>query len=232
LFAASFQCGFVDASHYGELVARLILIIAWQKCIQKSQGKDGLYTRELYLKEFLSALFGNLDALVTTNDSWKELKLDKLLLESILCFTHFIQVEYTPDSRLLERLFRRGAAAILKFNQPNVDLLIPLKLRDTQFTYVTISVKNRDVSWGGADYTKDSTYKMKPQYIFRGMDLAMLPSLPHLCFYWSLHDKREGFHQPEWMKQDESDQHLAVFSMAPFVCLSPEIRKELGVILK
>jgi len=73
---------------------------------------------------------------------------------------------------------------------------------------------------------------MKPQYIFRGMDLAMLPSLPHLCFYWSLHDKREGFHQPEWMKQDESDQHLAVFSMAPFVCLSPEIRKELGVILK
>ncbi|CAG8613628.1 6357_t:CDS:1, partial [Paraglomus occultum] len=91
LFAASFQCGFVDAGHHGELVVRLILIIAWQKCIQKSQGKDGLYTRELSLKEFLSTLFGDLDSLVTINDSWNGLKLDRLLLESILCFTHFIQ---------------------------------------------------------------------------------------------------------------------------------------------
>ncbi|CAG8662592.1 10050_t:CDS:2 [Ambispora leptoticha] len=71
LFGASFQCGFVGAGHLGELVARLILIIAWRKCIQKSRDKDGLYTRELSLKEFLSALFGDLDALVTTNDSWK-----------------------------------------------------------------------------------------------------------------------------------------------------------------
>ncbi|CAG8546594.1 5958_t:CDS:1 [Paraglomus occultum] len=232
LFAASFQCGFVDAGHRGELVARLILIIAWRKCVQKNWGKDGLYTREISLKEFLSTLFGDLDSLVTTNDSWKGLKLDRLLLESVLCFTHFIQVEYTPDSGLLEQLFRRGAAAILKFNQPGVDLLIPLKLPDDQFMYVTISVKNRDVSWGGADYTKDSTYKMKPQYIFRRTDLATPPSLPHLCFYWSLRDKREGLHRPEWMKQDESDRHLAVFSMAPFVCLSPEIRKELDAILK
>jgi len=232
LFAASFQCGFVDAGHRGELAARLILIIAWRKCVQKNRGKDGFYTRELSLKEFLSALFGDIGALVATNDSWNGLKLDKLLLESVLCFTHFIQVEYTPDSGLLEQLFRRGAAAILKFNQPGVDLLIPLKRQDAQFTYVTISVKNRDVSWGGADYSKDSTYKMKPQYIFRGMDLATPPPLPHLCFYWSLRDKKEGFHRPEWMKQDESDRHLAVFSMAPFVCLSPEIRKELNAILK
>ncbi|KAG9301730.1 hypothetical protein G9A89_003275 [Geosiphon pyriformis] len=170
LFATSFQCEFVDAGYRGELVARLILIIAWRKCVQKSWGKDRLYTRELSLKEFLSALF-----------------------------------EYTPDSGLLARLFRRGAAAILKFNQLGVDLLIPLKRRNAQFTYVTISVKNRDVSWGDAHYTKDSTYKMKPQYIFRGMDLATMPSFPHLCFYWSLRDKMEGFHRPEWMKQDESD---------------------------
>ncbi|CAG8649282.1 5507_t:CDS:2, partial [Paraglomus brasilianum] len=149
--------GSVEGGYRGELVARLILTMAWDKaCIEHSHTKKAnMFSHPMTLQQYFQALL--------SSKVWQALQ-DKLTSElqtARIRFTHFIRVTYTPSPKQLLEFFRRGAAVICKRNQVGVDLILLLLINideDKEFspehvTYVLIQVKNYQSG-------KDSSYPM------------------------------------------------------------------------
>ncbi|CAG8647176.1 8011_t:CDS:2, partial [Ambispora gerdemannii] len=116
--------GSVKGGYRGELVARLILMMAWDKaCFEYSHTQvANQFSRPMTLQQYFKDLL--------FPEVWRELqdKLSPELQNARIRFTHFIHVTYTPSPKQLLEFFRRGAADE-EFSFDKV-------------TYVLIQVKN------------------------------------------------------------------------------------------
>ncbi|CAI2187079.1 3041_t:CDS:2, partial [Funneliformis geosporum] len=135
--------GYVEPGYRGELVARLLLMIAWDQ----ATGSRGLlsssmsshlenlgYMREfvsqpIRVKDFLTSLFGQ----DNYNDHIQDLP--QKFADGLLAFTHFIPLTYTPTQIELKSLFIRYAAVICKRNQAGVDLILPVLKLSKEYVF-------------------------------------------------------------------------------------------------
>ena len=129
------RCGVVDGGSRGELVARLLLILAVDQAIKQSLWKQELsHTCPVTVELFFDHLFGA-DALskpVCSSTDQRE-----LFKRGLIFFTHFIPVYYKPRRQHLLHALTRGAAIICERNNQGVDIIIPVLLPadvDTNYT--------------------------------------------------------------------------------------------------
>jgi len=129
------RCGVVDGGSRGELVARLLLILAVDQAIKQSLWKQELsHTCPVTVELFFDHLFGA-DALskpVCSSNDQRE-----LFKRGLIFFTHFIPVYYKPRRQHLLHALTRGAAIICERNNQGVDIIIPVLLPadvDTNYT--------------------------------------------------------------------------------------------------
>ncbi|CAG8628932.1 11245_t:CDS:2 [Paraglomus occultum] len=93
--------GSVEGGYRGELVARLILTMAWDKaCVEHGYTKEAnMFSRPMTLQQYFQALF--------SSTVWQALqdKLSSELQTARIRFTHFIRVTYTPSPKQLLEFF-------------------------------------------------------------------------------------------------------------------------------
>jgi hypothetical protein len=177
--------GLVDAGSRGELVARILLLLAWDKCFS---GMDKLassnFLQAVKLRDFLQPLL-NLNAemqatLKTAFDSP-----DKTAW--VRC-THFVKIDYVPTACQLLALFKRGAAAITKDLQTGFDLVLPVIccnnsetiLLDSMVSGVFIQVKNGKSC--NSDYPGTATTQLTPM----ATGIKISNRLPFLSLYMNI----------------------------------------------
>ena len=125
-------CGFVEAGPRGELVARIILLLAADHACQKKglAGRQFQYAQVLTVGEYLNSLIGadQLQTLVSGSEMNKNML--KELLNGKIFFTYIVRAHYKPKRRNLPRFIARGAAILCRRNEEGVDIVIPALLED------------------------------------------------------------------------------------------------------
>jgi hypothetical protein len=141
--------GTVNAGDRGELIARIILLIA-RDISHFYAHKEAFFSEPVTLQQFLEALLESVPAL-------------GVLAEAFVSFTHFGLCEYDPCSqKTLKDFYRNRTAIITKKNFAAVDLMIPLLLADQSYGVVRIQIKNRERSQA-SKVKKDLSKTSNPQ---------------------------------------------------------------------
>ncbi|KAG9292444.1 hypothetical protein G9A89_015314 [Geosiphon pyriformis] len=200
----------VNAGDQGELVGRILCLLAIDKAIQSKPKVWNMYSQTITIQEFFDALVGR--------DSWKKLSSiftiqanSVTLRDSKIRFNHFAYVEFTPTRLDLIEFFFRGAAVFCKRNQKGVDIIIPVAMvRDDEtpiteenVTFISIQVRNREADGSTGDEeqqegSKQSFKRQKMDNIFKqtaryiGIDDCRPFPLPYLGIYMSLGVTSEG----------------------------------------
>lgn len=136
MLVGSLRNGMVDAGFQGELVARILLLLAWDKCClaklreNETEMSTAVFLRAVPLLEFLESLL-NIDDDVTAHLTATIKDADNVAW--VRC-SHFVKIDYVPNTEQLLLLFKRGAAAITKELQPGVDLVIPIVFAKDRFS--------------------------------------------------------------------------------------------------
>ena len=111
----SLQNGQVNAGFGGELVARLLLLIAWDRCVQEGQSPSYALMSTRFLDAVQLVLF--LASLLRLDDQVKaDLRLSVTFEHATVLCTHIVN-DYVQDSVDLLELFKRGAAAYRKITR-------------------------------------------------------------------------------------------------------------------
>jgi len=194
--------GLVESGSRGELVARFLLIHAWDKAIHSStqSSKISYSIPTITVLEFLKALFG------------KRISLDFLPEEvrmGLVSFTQFVRTFYTPDQATLKEALKHSVALIMKPNAPGADLIIPVVLR-RGVSFIAVQVKNRGKRTSG--YRAGVADKLSPHTLFEDTDLKT-HSLPYLGLYLNLGCDGSKIDYPTWSTQTPDDLRLALFGM-------------------
>jgi hypothetical protein len=137
--------GAVEGGFRGELVAKIILLLARDLCVYSCQASSSAQVvsliRKSLVSDFLDTLCGseNLKAslLPYVNDDFKT-----RFLGGLVYFTHFVYVVYTPTRDELRQFFARGAAVFCRRFQVGIDLIIPVLLPGNSMSYILVTVKN------------------------------------------------------------------------------------------
>ena len=154
--------GIIDKGRSGELVTRLLLIMAHDKCAEELMRLKGAhvptfdFAKPLSLLDFLRNLFTTsiYDSIVTAPVGRFGTTVGEVFRGALLNFTHFVETEQFLDpgdlQELIHNLLFSGAALQLSPTQPLWDILIPLYCgqQDEQFDTTKVSalliqVKNR-----------------------------------------------------------------------------------------
>ncbi|CAG8831877.1 11791_t:CDS:1, partial [Gigaspora margarita] len=192
--SSALKKGVVEAGYRGELTARLLLLKAWDNCIQKKHpgsrdiGND--YSHFMTINEFLKSLLAdNVYKKIEDNLKTQVKFTGTTFGEAYIKFTHFINVTYTPNRKNLGKALMRGVAFSCKRNQRGVDIIIPIymgilheRLNEDRISYILIQVKNWATDNKGDDYPLSATAKLSPAYI----DIEKLPYMPFLSLYLQL----------------------------------------------
>jgi hypothetical protein len=155
------RMGMADAGYRGELLARLLLILAWDKTSKGAYDKASKINPSVSTKQRLSDFLRHLlasDAYMAFQKHLEGRKQEEILDFFVFC-THFVQIEkYTPNRNDLLEFFKRGAAVVCQRNQVGIDLMIPVyaysgkdpkdaklgeELQESRITFILVSVKNR-----------------------------------------------------------------------------------------
>ncbi|KAG9286641.1 hypothetical protein G9A89_007768 [Geosiphon pyriformis] len=187
--------GYIEPGYRGELVVRLLLMIAWDHAtrdrdISPHLGNLGyskeFVSRPIRVKEFLISLFGqeNYDEHIQS--------FPQKLADGLLAFTHFIPVTYTPNQTQLRTLFIRFAAVICKRNQAGVDLIIPVLLdwdgsspiSVDSMSYFLIQVKNWSKVYD-AHWPSSATSKLSREFVYKDKTTEENQN-PYLSLYLQL----------------------------------------------
>jgi len=192
------QYGYIEPGYRGELIARLILTIAWNKTISSVQPNNllqkstlslpiTLYSQRVRLCAYLKSLFGE--------DNYKKVfsELPSELANGWIGFTHFIAINYIPnDTKLLEIFNRFGAILFSKRNQNGVDFIIPILLNyennehedneDRKISYILCQIKNWKRNYDD-NWPASATSKLSTDYIFK--DISTNDN-PYLSLYMQL----------------------------------------------
>eukprot|EP00980_Cylindrotheca_fusiformis_P027572 scaffold21337_cov78-Cylindrotheca_fusiformis.AAC.1 len=180
-------CGAVGRGHRGELIVRLLNLLAIDQCMPL--GKP--FLAEIKLKDFLAKFDrkeANLSAVLKREQV--NLEQEKILLESLdievdddeevldryayyleegkVCFTHFVHLsrEHGPGitPNLLRSAYRRTAAIVVdEEGRRGIDWIIPVRIGKDKFVGLAGKDKNRlDETLGGlAKSSNDSTHCCK-----------------------------------------------------------------------
>ena len=194
----------VNAGDQGELVGRILCLLAIDKAIQSKSKFWNMYSQPITVQEFFNALVGS--------ESCKKLNLiftkqanSIMLRNSKIRFNHFAYIEFTPTQLDLIEFFFCGTAIFCKRNQKGVDIIIPVAMvRDDEtpiteknMMFIGIQVRNHeaDGSTGDKDQQEGSVQLLKRQKmdnIFKqtasyiGIDDCKPFPLPYLGIYMSL----------------------------------------------
>jgi hypothetical protein len=162
------QVGELDAGKLGELVVRIVLLLAFDAARSESDCDD-LYTGTVCLSDFLGALVGTggeRKAFFSDDDEDTE-ELAKAWQQCTLTFTHFIPVSYLAKDCDFEAAWRRGAAFACKPGQPGADALLPVRIHFKgvfHYSSVRIQIKNvatrHDSSW-----PESASSKLSSQFV-------------------------------------------------------------------
>ena len=113
----------VSAGNIGEMVQQYIYTLARDSVVfglEKTSGarlEYPTFSVSDFIKSLHSQSLSNISGTVQDKEA---------VLQGRMSFSHFIQLEYTPNKRDLLNLFIRGAAACCKAGQAGVDLIIPI----------------------------------------------------------------------------------------------------------
>jgi hypothetical protein len=188
----SLKNGVVDAGFRGELVARIILLLAWDRCCLDSISMDGeknvlssgIFLRPVQLIRFLDALL-NLPA-----ETIEELQtqFDNPERTAWVRCSHFVRLDHVPSVDQLLELYQRGAVAIMTNLNRGVDLVIPIvfskddavELKVDMVSCVLVQIKNRQ--------TKDQKYPDTATSFLtlQAVGTSLHENLPYLSLYMSL----------------------------------------------
>lgn len=169
--------GIVIEGYRGELVARLILLMAWdfQEDHQKSIATLGEVGKPLKLKDYLTCLF--------SNDGLKQIT---VIPDCYVFFNHFISIGFTVNLKDLAYYFKRGAAILCQRNEKTVDLIIPICFSNTvcneEMGCVLVQVKNRKQA--SSEWIVESSPSMRSYAEDIGVDIGKM-------FVLYLHFSRE-----------------------------------------
>jgi hypothetical protein len=195
------KVGAVEGGFRGELVCKILLMFAWDKC----QSNNFQYHYPVTVNSFLQSLGG--EPLITaikesnkppisgldkeTYEKEKEISSNKIarFLNGTLFFTHFTYVTNSiTTADQLEYFCRNGQAVFCKLGQKGLDLLIPVVLADEEakkkgksheFTFIAIQCKNH-VSYTTDDHEKAQTTYTASNFGFKDFDL------PYLVLFMSI----------------------------------------------
>jgi hypothetical protein len=160
------QVGELDAGKLGELVVRIVLLLAFDAARSDS---DGLYTGAVCLSDFLAALVGSDDskAFFSTDDDDADQDLAEAWRQSTLTFTHFVPVSYLAKSCDFEAAWQRGAAFACKPGQPGVDALLPVRIHfKGVFRYASVRVQIKNVATRhDSSWPESASSKLSSQFV-------------------------------------------------------------------
>jgi hypothetical protein len=219
-FNETLRKGFVDAGPRGEVVARIILILAVRSIQENHEWKTSEFT--------VKQLIGLIDP-----DAVNDLK---YFMDATMGFTHFIPIAYVPEVHHLKEFYQRKCAVILKRNNPGADIMIPVRLSEEQYSYILIQVKNYDSSSRSADknYPVSSTSKLSSQFVFQKSELRNHGE-NYITLYWQLGFKGQLREVPPIRKskrQKLQQQHpFSYFGLDFFKFLDLDIKAVLADLL-
>jgi len=171
--------GAVSKGHRGEVVARFLLLWAMDQ-----QMNCYFRVREVELVEFLNAF--SRDGQVVPTKEWSTNKTNDLfkeLMSATVCFTHFVYLSKNPTvpitQDLLRYAYRRTAALAVDEGRKGIDLIIPLRLGETNdFIGLVIQVKNvkEDRMNTFRKESNDITHeKLNPTFFLEKHELTTFP---------------------------------------------------------
>ncbi|CAG8634928.1 12267_t:CDS:2, partial [Ambispora gerdemannii] len=192
----------VNAGDQGELVGRILCLLAVDKAIQSKYECWNMYSQSITVQEFLDALVGSqaFEKLKSVLDEQANSNNSVMLRNSKIRFNHFVYVDFTSTRMNLIDFFFRGAAILCKRNQKGTtDLIIPIAMvqddetpvTENNLSFISIRVRNRetDSQPTGDDYQfkrqrTDNIFKQTARYI--GIDSSIPFPLPYLGIYMNL----------------------------------------------
>jgi hypothetical protein len=182
--------GLVEGGYRGEVVARLILLHAWDRACGPLQPlndeeSSNWFSRPMPLVRYLMYLL-TYKVYCEVISKMSEDNIKKRLLKAYIRFNHFVAITYTPHPRHILEALKRGTAFVCKRNQQGSDLIIPLVLdigiHDPitldNISYVLVSVKNYQKSTD-TNYSNNATSMNSPSNV----GIEQLPTLPFLSLY-------------------------------------------------
>ena len=144
------KSGAVENGYRGELLARVLLSIAWDLSVKTAHPLNptvGDAYGPVTVRHFLTTLGSN--NLVENIESCNVSK-DQMaqFMNGHVFFTHFTYVTFTQDIEDLRKNFIMSSAIVCKRCEVAIDLIVPVLMPDGVMSYISIQVKN---------YTKDKT---------------------------------------------------------------------------
>lgn len=139
--------GVVEAGYRGELVAKIILLLARDLAVV---GGETPATANDSTTSVIDACTVQqyLDTLCGKETVAKYLKAEcpvqdfQAFLQGHVYFTHFVYIVYTPTLEQMKKFFMRGAAIFCRRMQQGIDCIIPVFLHNDHWSYILVSVKN------------------------------------------------------------------------------------------
>ncbi len=188
--------GIVEAGIRGEIVARLLILFGMDRV--KRSTERFKYQKPVSLNSWLNETFrySEIEELLHTQCNWKstigedqwpsnfkyvEPKSSfEQLLNGLVSFNSFVLCDKNPLNNDLKLFYERGHAILCTPGQMGVDLIIPIRINETEYSFVLIQVKNR---------TQDQMIKLADS----GMDISKISSslvkpFAYLAIHMSLHD--------------------------------------------
>ncbi|KAG9294936.1 hypothetical protein G9A89_003969 [Geosiphon pyriformis] len=200
--------GLIERGYQGEVVARLILLHAWDRACGALQSLNSVessnwFSRPMPLVHYLRYLLKyNVYCDVICKMDEDDIK--KKLLKAYIRFNHFIAITYTPPPEHILAALKRGTAFVCKRNQQGTDLIIPLVMdigiHDLMtldnISYVLVSVKNYQKS-KDINYFNNATSINYPSNV----GIEQLPTLPFLSLYMQFSTNLAGVDEEYYFPQ-------------------------------
>jgi hypothetical protein len=225
---SSLRNGIVDAGFRGELAGRILLLLAWDRCCLENKIHSNLMPTGCI---FLSAvpLVQFLDSLLHLNEVQKRSLKDRFgkpKRKAWVRCSHFIKLNYSPNTGALLNLFRRGAVGITKNLQAGVDLLIPIvfcknqsiAVSERMVSCVLVQIKNRKDS--DKAYPGSATSTLTPGMLHLNLNADMQFLSLYMSLGPRLGPKNSVIEMPSILRElrsrtiGEQQLCLAVFSMS------------------
>ena len=125
----------------GELIAQLILLLAFDACVEVSRPCffENVLAYPVSVRKFLNKLQADAAHLES-----EKLVMIQCYMTMCVFISHILRTrDYIPNKATLSKLMERGASK-LKVNQNGVDLLIPAFKGGVIFGIILVQVKNQE----------------------------------------------------------------------------------------
>jgi hypothetical protein len=189
----------LDAGEIGEVVARVVLLLAMDTCVA-IQNKATNHTECQFTGQFVSVqlfltgLSGQDPRVMKTKNKPADL-VDEDDFKAWrsrwdgwqMGFVHFLQLTHEPNEATLWFLLGRRAAGVFPRGHNGADLVIPM-FHEEEMSLILVQVKNREKR--DSEYPASATKKMHPSFVFdEDNSLSELSSRDVIRVYVSLRER-------------------------------------------